>query len=99
MSKEAKNEQLFEHLLLEHQHQVYGFILALVRNQKDAEDIFQDVCVVLWERFDTFTLGTNFVAWASTVACFRVQKFFVATAPQCCASDFRSTGTIHRERR
>jgi RNA polymerase sigma-70 factor, ECF subfamily len=43
-------------------------------NRSDAEDVFQDTSVVLWEKFDSFELGTNFRAWACRIAFFQVQN-------------------------
>jgi RNA polymerase sigma-70 factor len=47
---------------------IYAFIFVLVGNAADADDLFQEVCVVLWRRFDQFTPGTNFLAWAKQIA-------------------------------
>ena len=47
---------------------VYAFIFVLVGNAADADDIFQEVCVVLWRRYDQFRPGTNFLAWAKQIA-------------------------------
>jgi len=50
--------------------------LSLFRpNLSDAEDVLQETCVVLWEKFDDFTPGTNFLAWACRIAHFKVLKF------------------------
>jgi len=47
---------------------IYAFIYILVGNAADADDVFQEVCVVLWRRFDQFQPGTNFLAWAKQIA-------------------------------
>jgi RNA polymerase sigma-70 factor (ECF subfamily) len=41
----------------------------------DAEDVFQQTSVALWENYDQFTPGTNFGAWATSVARHRVAQF------------------------
>ena len=41
----------------------------------DAEDIFQETSTILWQKFDEFTAGTNFRAWACQVAYYRVIWF------------------------
>ena len=64
----------FVRLLTRHSSQIYGFILMLSVNRSDAEDVFQDTSVVLWEKFDSFEPGTNFRAWASRIAYFQVQN-------------------------
>jgi RNA polymerase sigma-70 factor (ECF subfamily) len=40
----------------------------LCANRSDAEDVLQDTSVILWEKFDTYTPGTSFQAWACRIA-------------------------------
>lgn len=58
----------FGELLAECHHDLFAFIYALVQNHADAEDVYQQVTMLLWKKFDTFAIGTNFAAWATTVA-------------------------------
>jgi RNA polymerase sigma-70 factor (ECF subfamily) len=55
-----------------HERLVYGYILSLVPNWADADEILQETNIRLWEEFDKFVLGTNFAAWAIRVAHFQV---------------------------
>jgi RNA polymerase sigma-70 factor (ECF subfamily) len=64
----------FVRLLTRNSSQIYGFILMLSVNRNDAEDVFQDTSVVLWEKFDTYQPGTDFRAWACRIAFFKVQS-------------------------
>jgi RNA polymerase sigma-70 factor, ECF subfamily len=48
--------------------QILSYINALLLNWNDAEDVFQETCVVLWQKFDEFQPGTNFLAWALRIA-------------------------------
>ncbi len=54
---------------------MYAYSLTLVPHRPDAEDIFQNVGVTLWEKFDEFEEGTNFGAWACRIAWFKVLDF------------------------
>ncbi len=54
---------------------IYGFIMTLVFNHHDAEEVFQNTSVVLWNKFVEFQPGSNFFAWASRVAYFEVLSF------------------------
>lgn len=47
---------------------VVSYIQALLLNWNDTEDVFQETCLTLWQKFDEFTPGTNFVAWALRIA-------------------------------
>jgi RNA polymerase sigma-70 factor (ECF subfamily) len=58
----------FIQLLNAHRSQLLGYLFCLVRNIADAEDLFQQVSVTLWDKFSEFTPGTNFSAWAMTIA-------------------------------
>lgn len=58
-----------------HARQIYAHILTLVPHWADAEDVFQETSSILWQKFDEFTPGTNFRAWACQVAYYRVIWF------------------------
>jgi RNA polymerase sigma-70 factor (ECF subfamily) len=66
----------FCELLTRYQGQLRGYILALVRNREDADDLFQATSLVLWRRFDTFEPESNFFAWARRTAEFTVRNFW-----------------------
>ena len=51
------------------------YVMSLVVNRHDAEDVMQRASVVMWKRFGTFESGTDFVAWATTVAFYEVRNF------------------------
>jgi len=55
---------------------IYVSVLAIVGNRTDTEDVVQDVCVILWQRFDEFESGTSFRKWACAFA-FNVAKDYV----------------------
>jgi len=50
------------------------YVTALLPTANDASDVLQETSMVLWRRFDTFELGTNFFAWACKIARFQVMK-------------------------
>lgn len=60
-------------LLATHQRRILGYIHSLVPNVHDAEDIFQETCEVICEKFDEFRVGSDFAAWACTIAWWRVR--------------------------
>ncbi len=65
----------FVRLLAEHQFGLYAYILSLLSNCADADDVMQETSVALWEMFDSYESGTDFRAWACRVAYYRVLKF------------------------
>ena len=44
----------------------------MVFSHHDAEEVFQNTSVVLWNKFGEFEPGSNFFAWASRVAYYEV---------------------------
>jgi RNA polymerase sigma-70 factor len=49
--------------------------MTLVFSHHDAEEVFQNTSVVLWNKFGEFEPGSNFFAWASKVAYYEVLGF------------------------
>jgi len=67
-------------LLTRHQRRILGYIHTLVPNLHDADDILQETCQVICEKFDDFTPGTDFMAWACEIARWRVRAARTAFA-------------------
>ena len=74
MSNHSKHS-LFLSLFSKSQTRLYAFILMVVHNDNDADEIFQEVSSLLWEQFDKFQEGTNFGAWAVSIAKFKVLEY------------------------
>jgi RNA polymerase sigma-70 factor len=70
MDPMADRQAEFVRLLTQYSSRIFGFVLALCVNRADAEDVFQNTSVVLWEKFDTYQPGSNFFAWACRIAYF-----------------------------
>src|SRR4051812_6704902 len=62
----------FARLFCRNARRIYGFIMTLVFNHHDAEEVFQNTNVVLWNKFADFEPGSNFFAWASRIAYYEV---------------------------
>ena len=67
-------QRRFLPLLTQHQRRVFAYIFTLVPNRTDAEDILQDTTITLWEKFETFEPGSDFVAWACQIAYWKVRN-------------------------
>jgi RNA polymerase sigma-70 factor (ECF subfamily) len=68
----------FAELLARHQGQLLGYIYSLVRDLDDADDLFQQTCLVLWDKFAQFDASRSFVGWACGVARYEVLHFLRA---------------------
>jgi RNA polymerase sigma-70 factor, ECF subfamily len=60
--------ELFVMLLARHERQIAAYVMTLVPQAADADDVLQEAKVVMWRHFDEFTPGTSFTAWARKVA-------------------------------
>ncbi len=68
MRDEKSDNLLFFRLYNRVSARIFSLILIIVHDHNDAEDIQQDVASAMWEKFDQFEKGTNFEAWAITIA-------------------------------
>lgn len=55
-----------------HEPAIRAHVRRLVPMRADADDVMQEISVVLWEKFDSFQEGAEFRAWAFGVARFAV---------------------------
>jgi RNA polymerase sigma-70 factor (ECF subfamily) len=72
MRKDHRELQRFTSLLIDHQEVIRSFIISQIPGSPDVRDILQEVNMVLWEKQKSFQAGTNFGAWACTVARYKV---------------------------
>ncbi|HWL08380.1 MAG TPA: sigma-70 family RNA polymerase sigma factor [Planctomicrobium sp.] len=72
---ETSQEAEFLRLLATSYRDLYASALSIVGNRNDVEDVIQEVCVVLWKKYDEFEQGTNFRKWACAIA-FNVAKAY-----------------------
>jgi RNA polymerase sigma-70 factor (ECF subfamily) len=74
-SARASREDEFIGLLTAHKHQVFNLIFCIVHSLADAEDVFQQTSLALWQNFDQFQPDSDFGAWAATIARHRILNF------------------------
>jgi RNA polymerase sigma-70 factor (ECF subfamily) len=58
----------FADRLREAQSRLFGYIHSLVRDLDDADDLFQQTTLILWNKFEGFDPRRSFVSWACGVA-------------------------------
>jgi RNA polymerase sigma-70 factor (ECF subfamily) len=71
----SKEKASFVDLLTANYYRIHAFVLSMVPNDADADDIMQETATLMWKNFDRFEPGTNFVAWAVTIAKFQVMRY------------------------
>ncbi|QDV48852.1 sigma-70 family RNA polymerase sigma factor [Gimesia fumaroli] len=62
----------FTSLLSKERLRIFGYIQALVPHSSDAEDVYQRVCLTLWNKFDEFDQERDFFFWACGIAFYTV---------------------------
>ncbi len=66
----------FVRLLSAHQNSIFTFILSMVSNWSDAEDLMQDTAEVMWCKFEESQPIHNFPAWGIEIARRKVMNFY-----------------------
>lgn len=65
----------FTDLLHESRNRIFGYIYSLVHNQADAEELFQETAIRLWQKFPEFERDRDFGRWATRFAHLTVLNF------------------------
>jgi RNA polymerase sigma-70 factor (ECF subfamily) len=76
MTRASDPTRRFVRLLLANQNALYAYILTLVPNWSDADDLMQEVAEVMWRRFDQAEPITNFSAWGRGIARNKVLNYY-----------------------
>ncbi len=71
----SSQDQFVQHLT-NCQPRLYAYILSLLPNRNDANDVLQETNLVLWHKSEEFIEGTNFLAWAFKIARYKVLAHF-----------------------
>ncbi|NWK55050.1 sigma-70 family RNA polymerase sigma factor [Verrucomicrobiaceae bacterium N1E253] len=72
MSLDAKQTQDFVQLLTSHQSALRVMILSMMPGQPGVSDVLQEINLVLWQKMKDFEPGSNFRAWAFSIARFKI---------------------------
>lgn len=72
MQDRSKDTKAFVELMTAHQGRLYAYILSLLGDVDQANDVLQETNVVLWRNAGEFRPGSNFQAWAFRTAHFQV---------------------------
>lgn len=73
-----ESKDTFLKLFLTCNNQLFSFIIMLVPNYSDAEDLLQETASLMWAKFDTYQPGSNFWAWARQIARYKIANYYRA---------------------
>ena len=68
-------DEEFVRLFTRHQRALFLYLLTRVPNPVEAEEILQEANIIIWRKFDQFTPGSNFLAWAMQIAKYELLKY------------------------
>jgi RNA polymerase sigma-70 factor (ECF subfamily) len=72
-------ESQFAELLTRHRSRIFRLVFCMVHTQQDAEDIFQQAALTMWDNFEKFDPQTDFAAWASQIARNKALNFLTSS--------------------
>jgi RNA polymerase sigma-70 factor (ECF subfamily) len=74
MNRDDRTER-FIRLMTGHQNGLFTYLASLLGSLNDAQDVLQETNLVLWRRSDDFVEGTDFGAWARTIAHYQILAY------------------------
>jgi RNA polymerase sigma-70 factor (ECF subfamily) len=73
---DQEKHDLFAQLFVRHQGRIYRYLLTLIPNRADAEDVFQETNLTLWRTWDRYDPSREFLPWAYAVAHNHARNYF-----------------------
>jgi RNA polymerase sigma-70 factor (ECF subfamily) len=68
----AEKSKSFLRLFIQNERRLYAYILTLLPNRADADDVLQEASLVMWDKFDPDRPPADFAAWGCRVAYYKV---------------------------
>jgi len=65
----------FVGLIISNQAKINAFILCMIPQKQDSQDILQDTLTEMWRKYDQFEKGSNFLAWSFSIAKFKILNY------------------------
>lgn len=72
---DSERHDRFAELFVRHQKRLYGYILSLVPNGSDAEELFQQTCLTVWKNWEAYDPERDFARWACGIGHNLVRNF------------------------
>ena len=72
---DSEQHRQFAERLVRNQQRVFRYVVSLVPNRADAEELFQQTCLTLWECWGRYNPALDFYPWACGIAHNHVLNF------------------------
>ncbi|MFN5198325.1 MAG: sigma-70 family RNA polymerase sigma factor, partial [Planctomyces sp.] len=73
---DSTQHQQFAERVVRNQQRIFRYIVSLVPNRADADELFQQTCLTLWESWERYDMSLDFVPWACGIAHNHVRNFY-----------------------
>ncbi len=73
---DSTQHQQFAERVVRSQQRIFRYIVSLVPNRADADELFQQTCLTLWESWERYDMSLDFVPWACGIAHNHVRNFY-----------------------
>jgi RNA polymerase sigma-70 factor (ECF subfamily) len=80
MERTPDKNKHFLRLFLQNQRGLYAYVLTLLPNRADADDVLQETSLVMWDKFDANGPPNDFLAWGRRIAYHKVLDFYKRAA-------------------
>ncbi len=74
MDASSQHDQFVERFVRS-QDRIYAYVVTLLPNRADAEEVFQQTSLILWKKWQQFDPGRDFLPWACGIAHHEVRNF------------------------
>jgi RNA polymerase sigma-70 factor, ECF subfamily len=79
MERTPDKNKLFLRLFLQNQRGLYAYVLTLLPNRADADDVLQETSLVMWDKFDANGPPNDFLAWGRRIAYHKILDLYKKT--------------------
>ena len=62
------SKKAFEKLILQHEDHIYAIALKVLKNEADAYDAAQEICLKIYQKIDQFKFESAFSTWVHRLA-------------------------------
>lgn len=76
MTDEIAHTTHVQGLFVKEASRIRGFIISMMPGGSEVDDLLQETFLTISAKADSFEKGTNFTAWAMTIARFKVMEHF-----------------------
>ncbi|MEY4566938.1 MAG: hypothetical protein RLY14_1908 [Planctomycetota bacterium] len=96
-ANEATHTLKVQQQFMLHQRSLLAYVLSMVPNPEDAQDLLQDVFLIVSQKANTWAEGTNFFAWACAIVRYEVLHYARAGKKRVVPLDGNILELLHSE--